>query len=280
MTPETVEYKAKAFEPLKLAFFFLIVFGLQVLKYGLLVSGILKLPAGEGLSALSAGPGVILLTLAAWGPILAAFLVTAITDGRSGIKALWGRFWNRNIGVQWLLITFLMIPIVELASNLITRMVNSRVYPFLNLPDPPWMVIVTFLSAFVFNGMFEEFGWRGYVLPRFQARWNALTSSLILGFIWASWHFGQWLVPEIGRQESIWGFTLRIILETIIITWIFNNTKGSVLAASLYHAMMNTAPVGVGSVWFYFGVQLLVIILIVIYFGPKSFVKLKKDGAT
>ena len=97
---QLVGYKAKAFEARNLAYFFLIVFGLQALKYGLLFSGILKLPSGEGLSALSAGPGVILLTLGAWGPIIAAFVVTAITEGKSGIGALWRRFWKseRNRG--------------------------------------------------------------------------------------------------------------------------------------------------------------------------------------
>jgi hypothetical protein len=63
MNTKTMGYKAKEFEPRNLGYFFLIVFGLAVLKYGLLISGVLMMPSGEGLSALSAGPGIILITL-------------------------------------------------------------------------------------------------------------------------------------------------------------------------------------------------------------------------
>jgi membrane protease YdiL (CAAX protease family) len=270
MTAQTVPYKAKAFDLRNLAFFFLIVYGLQVLKYGLLYTGVIKIPSGEGLAALSAGPGILLITLASWGPLIAAFLVTAVSAGRDGIKALWGRFWNRNLSLKWLLVTLLLLPALALISNLISRAVNGVEYPVFNLPDPAWTVILTFLSAFVFNGMLEEFGWRGFVLPRFQARWNALISSLILGILWAAWHFGQWLIPAIGRSESIGGFTLRIVLEAVMITWIFNNTKGSVLAACLYHAMVNTLPIGIGSIWIFYGVQIFAVALIGVVFGPKS----------
>jgi len=267
MTTQTVEYKAKAFELRNLGYFFLMVFGFQALKYEVSHS------SGEGLSALSAGPGVILDLLGSWGPIIAAFVVTAITEGKSGIGGLWRRFWNRNMSIKWLLVALLIIPTMELVSNLVSRMLNGQAYPFLNLPSPPWMVISVFISAFIFTGMFEEFGWRGYVLPRFQARWNALTSSLILGVIWASWHFGQWFIPDVSRQEPIWGFILRTILEAILITWIFNNTKGSVLAAVLFHAMVNTGPIGIGSARVFYGVHLLTVILIVLIFGPKYLVR-------
>ena len=274
MTNQTVEYKTKAFELRNLGYFFLIVFGLQALKYGFLFF------SGKGEAALTTSPGVILAVLGSWGPIIAAFVVTGITDGKSGICGLWRRFWNRNMSVKWLFIALLIIPIMELISNLVSRMVTGLAYPFFNLPNPPWMVISVFVSAFIFTGMFEEFGWRGYVLPRFQAKWNALTSSLILGVIWASWHFGQLFFREGSNPEPIWGFVLRIVLETIIITWIFNNTKGSVLAASLFHAMVNTGPIGIGLAKVFYGVHLLVVIIIVLIFGAKTLVRHKVEEET
>lgn len=274
MTNQTVEYKVKAFELRNLGYFFLMVFGLQAIKYGFLFF------TGKGESALYTFPGIILAVLGSWGPIIAAFVVTAITDGKSGIRILWRRFWNRNMSVKWLLVTLLIIPAMELVSNLVSRTLNGIDYPFFNLPNPPWMVISVFVNNFIFTGMFEEFGWRGYVLPRFQAKWNALISSLILGVIWASWHFGQLFFPESGNPEPIWGFVLRTILETIIITWIFNNTKGSVLAASLYHAMVNTGPIGIGSAKVFYGVQLLVVIIIVLIFGAKQLVRHKAEEET
>jgi membrane protease YdiL (CAAX protease family) len=206
MPTPTDEYRAKAFEPRNLGFYFLMVFGLQALKYRLHIS------SGEGLSALSAGPGDILDLVGSWGPIIAAFVVTALTEGRRGVGVLWRRFWNRNMSLKWLLVALLLIPAMEFLSSLVSRMLTGQAYPLLNLPDPPWMIVSVFVSAFILTGLFEEFGWRGYVLPRFQARWNALTSSLVLGVIWAAWHVGRWFGPEVSSQEPIWGFILRTIL--------------------------------------------------------------------
>jgi hypothetical protein len=135
------------------------------------------------------------------------------------------------------------------------------------------MIILTFITAFIFNGMTEEFGWRGYALPRFQARWNALTSSLILGIIVTSWHIPLFFIPGHPHyQGNFWNWALWSILVNILMTWIFNNTNGSVLAAVLFHAMMNTGIIGMGSVWYYQGVLLLAVIIIVIIFGPRNLV--------
>jgi membrane protease YdiL (CAAX protease family) len=56
--------------------------------------------------------------------------------------------------------------------------------------------------------MSEEFGWRGYVLPRFQAKWNALVSSVVLGAIWASWHVPLWFIPEAEHSATFFGTRL------------------------------------------------------------------------
>lgn len=281
MITQVVGYKSKSFDLRNLAYFFLIVFGLQALPYGLLIAGVLKMPSSEGLSALSAGPGVVLITLGAWGPIIAAFVVTSLTEGKSGVKALWGRFWNRNASIRWLLVTLLLLPALQLVANLITRVLDHQAYPFLILPNPPWMIIVPFITVFIFSGVFEEFGWRGYVLPRFQARWNALTSSLILGIIWAAWHIGQWFVPGTNLyQRNFWLWGLGTILFSILLTWIFNNTKGSILAAALFHAMINIGIFWFQLDWRYYVVLLVATVLVVIIFGARNLVRQPYDVET
>lgn len=274
MNIQTTGYKAKAFEARNLALYFLIVYGLQALAYGLLITGVLKMPARDGPAAVIADPRLIILTLSAWGPMIAAFVVTAFTEGKSGVGALWRRFWNRNMTTRWLLVTMLTLPVVQLAANLVTRLMDGQSHPIFFSYDPAWTIITMFIIAFVFNGMLEEFGWRGYVLPRFQARWNALTSSLILGVLWAAWHFGQWFVPGANLyQRNFWLWCLGTILLSILMTWIFNNTKGSVLAASLFHGMINTGTFWFQMDWLYMGIELVVVILIVIIFGPKTLVR-------
>jgi membrane protease YdiL (CAAX protease family) len=174
-------------------------------------------------------------------------------------------------------VILLCYDVLRLIANFIARTLDGQAYPILNLPNPPWMVIITFISAFIFNGLFEEFGWRGYALPRLQARWNALISSLILGVIWASWHLPAFFMPgQPLYQRNFWVWAPWIILSSILYTWFFNNTKGSVLAAALFHAMMNCSIVVLptqSSLWYYYGVLLAAGILIVIIFGAKNLVR-------
>ncbi len=212
------------------------------------------------------------------GPTLAAFLMTAITQGKTGVKALWRRFWNRNLSLKWLLVTLLGLEVLRLVTNLVVRAMDGQPYPIINTPNPFWMIVPLFLATFISSGMGEEFGWRGYVLPRLQAKWNALTSSIILGILWAAWHIPAFIIPNISPlyQRNFWEWLPMILLFTVICTWIFNNTKGSVLAAALLHASLNTSVVVLptqSSLWYYYGIFLLAVIFIVIVFGPKNFVR-------
>jgi membrane protease YdiL (CAAX protease family) len=74
-----------------------------------------------------------------------------------------------------------------------------------------------------------------------------------------------------------------MLLGSVIYTWIFNNTKGSVLAAALFHASFNTTVVVLptsSSLWYYYGTMLLAVILIVVIFGPKDFVRQRPERTT
>jgi membrane protease YdiL (CAAX protease family) len=282
LTNQTAGYKAKAFEPRNLAFFFLIAFGLAWFPLFIFIFGILKPPSSIG-EQFGTATGLIAIVLSA-GPTIAAFVMTAITEGKPGVRALWGRFWNRNLSIKWLLVILLCYDALRLVANFIARTLDGQAYPILDLPNPPWMVIITFISAFIFNGLFEEFGWRGYALPRFQARWNALTSSLLLGAIWASWHIPAFFVPGLSLyQRNFWEWAPWIILSSILYTWFFNNTKGSVLAAALFHVMANFSMIVLptkSSLWYYYGVLLAAVILIVIIFGARNLVRHRPEERT
>lgn len=281
MDSQTVGYKAKAFEARNLAIFFLIAFGWSWLWWGLFIAGILKMPAGIGTAEVdlgSAGPLILIIVLTPFGPTIGGFVVTALTEGKAGVKALWRRFWNRNLNMKWLITILLFFPAFQLVANFVARMLDAQAYPYLTYPGQPWLFIPPFIANTLINGgMSEEFGWRGYALPRLQVRWNALISSVILGAIWASWHIPLWFVPgDIHSQNFFWGWAGRIILLSILMTWIFNNTNGSVLAVMLFHGMANSASDLFqyhGSEWYYNGVRLLVVIIIVIIFGSKNLIR-------
>ena len=281
MTTQTVGYKEKAFEPRNLVFFFLIAFGWSwLLWWFLFLSGIVTIPTAIGEPNANLGsvwPLLPLILLAPYGPTVAGFVMTGITEGKPGVKALWKRFWNRNLSIKWLLVILLFFPTLRLVANLVSRTLDGQSYPFLTWPDQPWM----FISPLIFNGLIhgglsEEFGWRGYVLPCFQAKWNALASSLVLGVIWGVWHIPL-IKAGMSSQNSVAELILWQTLVSIFFTWVFNNTNGSVLAVILFHAMANSSADIVwccgSSPWHFYGVYLLAGILIVIIFGPKNLVR-------
>jgi hypothetical protein len=202
--------------------------------------------------------------------------MTAVTEGKPGVKALWRRFWNRNLSIKWLFVILLFFPILRLAANLVSRTVDCQAYPFLTSPNQPWMFIPPFIfNGFIHGGLSEEFGWRGYVLPRFQAKWNALVSSLVLGVIWGVWHLPL-LQAGMSSANSVAELVLWQTLVAIFFTWVFNNTNGSILGVILFHAMANSTGDLIwccSSVWHYYGVNLLAGILIVIFFGARNLVR-------
>jgi membrane protease YdiL (CAAX protease family) len=96
-----------------------------------------------------------------------------------------------------------------------------------------------FLTDAIITG--EELGWRGYVLPRLQVRYSALVSSLIVGVIWAIWHIPTFLAP--GNTSPLALFMVKIITESVLYTWLYNNTRGSLLLVTLFHTAGNTAGI-------------------------------------
>ncbi len=275
MTTQTVGYKAQAFEARNLAFFFLLAFGLTWIKNALSVIFDVKMPASI------TDPAILFVVFVgipgAIGPTFAAFVMSAIAEGKPGVQALWKRFWNRNVSLKWLLVALVFYDAIRLASNLIARSLDNQAYPIFELPDPLWSYMPALVAPFILSGMGEEFGWRGYVLPRFQARWNALSSSIVLGVIWTAWHIPFFFITRASLyQRNFWEWAPWLILSSVIYTWIVNNTNGSVLAAALFHATANYTifilPTH-ASVWYLNLILLLVVILIVIGFGSKNLVR-------
>ena len=95
---------------------------------------------------------------------------------------------------------------------------------------------------FITSGCGEELGWRGFALPRLQRTHSAMTSSLLLAIGWAGWHLPAFFyVPSytaIGLS-ILPGFFLGVLAGAIVLTWLYNSSGGSVLAAVLWHASFN-----------------------------------------
>jgi membrane protease YdiL (CAAX protease family) len=159
--------------------------------------------------------------------------VTAIAEGRAGVTALLRRVVQWRVGWQWYVVAAILPVALALATQGLHRLLggadNSRP------GDPPALVAI--LALLVVG---EELGWRGFALPRLQARYGGLGASLVLGVLWAAWHLANTLIPGLAYYGSGFpAFLLYVTAMTILFTWIANHTRASVLLAWLFHAAIN-----------------------------------------
>lgn len=274
-----IGYKAKAFEGRNLVFFLLIAFGWSWIWWWVVfLSGWVEVPADLGTQAADVGsisPLIILLVaITPFGPTIGAFVLTGLNEGREGVKALWKRFWNLNIRWTWLLVIFLTWPLLRLITNLVGQILTGDTNPLLVYPDQVWIFIPALIvSTFINGGMSEEFGWRGYALPRLQAKFNALISSAILGVVEGLWHYPLIIIGSWWQDDTVIMLIYWFIVTDILRTWIFNNTNGNILAAMLFHGMGNVQSDIIwccSSVTHIYWVYGLAALLIVVIFGPKT----------
>ncbi|MBE2240931.1 MAG: CPBP family intramembrane metalloprotease [Caldilineaceae bacterium] len=129
--------------------------------------------------------------------------------------------------------------------------------------------------------MTEETAWRGFALPRLQSRYSALNASLILGILWGIWHLPLWFIPDSFQSTlPFGGFVLATVAMSIITTWVFNHTHGSVLLAAILHAATdvtlaysNVLSGDLRLFWIFVVLQSVFAIFIVITLGAEHFSK-------
>lgn len=253
---------------------------------GILVMFIFTWPidlANAGLLPLKV-PYVISITFG-WGIIFASLIMTHLSLGKEGLAKLIKRFLIWRVGWIWYLTAFLLLPTIFVSAVLINAAWTGSPIDFSNVAahmifgapaNLPTFILPFFVFDFLTNG--EEMGWRGYVLPRLQAKHGALVSSLILGAIWAFWHLPRYLAP--GNSSSFLLGTLKILADAILFTWLYNNTRGSLLLTTIMHAAGNTAGVflpmantlsgsNMSTLGFVIVIEVLIAVLVTVVAGPE-----------
>jgi membrane protease YdiL (CAAX protease family) len=181
-----------------------------------------------------------------WGFIAAALLMTGLTLGRAGVVALLKRFLIWRVGWRWYAVAFLLYPAIFVTAIALRAAWTGAAVDFGAAmarqffgagASLPLFILPFFLFEAIANG--EEMGWRGYVLPRLQARHSALVASLILGLLWGVWHLPKYLGAEGGGSFGL--MLVKTFADAILYTWLYNNTRGSLLLTTIFHATGNTA---------------------------------------
>jgi membrane protease YdiL (CAAX protease family) len=218
----------------------------------------------------------MLVAISAITALLPAYIVSSIYSPIPGIREHLATYIPTRENLGYYLFALLFIPSIWLLGMFMSRGLGMRI------PNPAYaivdvrsvgMIFLIFSMNAIHGGLSEEPGWRGFALPRLQGRFSSLTSSIILGVLWAIWHaparFGGIEAKTLEDTLIEW---VLILFVTVIITWFYNRTKGSILVAALFHASMNTTggflPGSLGAI------MLLIASMIFLVFKDKMWRKL------
>jgi membrane protease YdiL (CAAX protease family) len=137
-----------------------------------------------------------------YGPIIAAFIATALANGRIGVASLLKDMIHWRVGIRWYAFAFLLPLGVTLAAIYLNTLFGAPATTSADLAG--WYILIpAFVTTTLINGaLTEEPGWRGFALPRLQMKYSALTASLILGLIWFSWHLPLLLTNDKGGPAT------------------------------------------------------------------------------
>jgi membrane protease YdiL (CAAX protease family) len=216
--------------------------------------------------------------ISVFSPTYSALIVSWAIGGWAEVKRLLSGFTRWKVGFFWYFAaTFLLLG----------PFVIALIYIALGNPAaglrPGWTIPL--LLGQVFTQLFagpvsEEAGWRGFALPRLEAKYNALLSSLILGVIWTFWHLPLFFLTgqsQVGIPFPI--YLLLVTSVTVYLTWLYNNTRGSLIITTLAHFSFNltgtllTGPITLmPAMAFYLTsgpLLFLVVVGVVIYYKPK-----------
>ena len=192
-----------------------------------------------GVGALSARqllPALPVSALAFLAPLGAAAILTGRKAGWPGVVTLLKRSfdWQRIGPKAWLILALLLAPAIMVLSFWIQRGLGVPV------PDPQvnLLTAIALFVMFFIGGLGEELGWMGYAADPLQERFGALRASLLMGLVWAVWHFIGLAQASRSIQFIAW-WSLGTVAYRVIIFWLYNNSGRSVFAAALFHAMIN-----------------------------------------
>lgn len=215
------------------------------------------------------------------GPICAALIVTARTEGRPGFRRLVEQFDVRRGARTWIVFTVLSPVLLFAVAALAARAASGRWPSYAAVAKtsnlPALGLPLTFLVHLATFGIGEETGRRGFALPRLQARHSALAATLLLTIGWGIWHVPSFFenpgYMELGIIDLI-GWTVGLALGAVFLTWVYNSTSGSLLAIVVWHGVFNTlivseAAPGLIAAVMTTGVMILAVFALIIA-GPRE----------
>jgi len=200
------------------------------------------------------------MQLGALSASLAAIVLVLVEGRKGGLRELLRRGLIWRVGIRWWIFALFYAIVPSVAALYLYQLLGGPAVDWSGL-EPLYTIVPSFIFLTLAAGIGEEFGWRGFLLPRLQARHNALVSGLIVGVAWAAWHVPLFFIEGTSQYEqglaggllpAILGYAVFVIVQSVQFTWLFNNTRGSVLLAAVFHGASNAwvGYLGMGNVPF------------------------------
>lgn len=185
--------------------------------------------------------------LASFGPMISALILTAVIEGRKGIRELLAGLLKWRVGLGWILFSILSPIVLFVIAAIVGYKINGTLPDLYLLGEVDYLPYLGIGGAFLLwlltFGLGEELGWRGYALPRLQKEYTSLKATLILGVVWAFWHLPAFFYKDtyvaMGLAGGLPLLLISILAASIVFTWLYNSTQGSLLMVILFHALFN-----------------------------------------
>ena len=180
--------------------------------------------------------------LSGWAPGIAAVLVSGVISGGTGIRELLRRFGIWRVGARWYIVGFFLLAAIIL-GGIGLHVLSGGTMPFIPAAGSPlWDIALTFL-VFVVVGFLintEEIAWRGFALPRLQARYGALIAAVLITIPEVILHLPlYWVRDSFIQRIGLDWFSAFSAAAVFIYVYVFNKTRGSLLIVTILHASQN-----------------------------------------
>jgi membrane protease YdiL (CAAX protease family) len=181
--------------------------------------------------------------------LLPAWILSSAFSKTPGIRKQFSTLIRPKGKLPWYLVALLIVPVVNLVGVGITHLLGGVVQngPLqimvrgLRPGQSVFLLALFFLNGFLCaGGINEESGWRGFALPHLQRRYPVLIAIGVTWLFWALWHIPLYVGLKLPVNWIILTFIGTFFPDAVLLAWVYNRTKGSILAPALLHPSSNT----------------------------------------
>lgn len=225
----------------------ILVRGHPVLAYYVLAFGIswglilMLVGPGDFLSTTATSPSFALVGVASiLGPSVAGILMTALVDGRVGLRGLLARLRRWRVGARWYAVALLTAPLVTTLTLLVLSLTSPAFVPAIVTSQDRTSLVLTGVAVGLLVSVLEELGWTGFVTPRLRQGHGVLATGLIMGVLWGAWHLPLFagsaassgeIPPNVFMAAMLFSWLLPY---RVLMVWVHDRTQ-SLLLVMLMH---------------------------------------------